>query len=378
MSMKMMVVAGTRPEILRLSRVIEHLDVVSDVELRLVHTGQNFDYRLFDIFVEELGLRKPDHFLKVNANSFGDNVGSLFSQIEVVLDEEKPDAFLVLGDTNSALTAVVAKQKKIPTYHLEAGNRSFDDNVPEEVNRRIIDHAVDFNLVYSHHARENLLAEGLHPRRICLVGSPLREVLDHYRPRILESPILPELGLVDQGYLLVSMHRQENVNSRSRLSTLLSTLTGLVDHFGVPVVVSTHPRTRDRIDQLVNYAPPAGLRFCEPFSYFEYCRLQMGASCVVSDSGSISEEAAILNFKAVSIREAIERPESLDVGTLPVVGLELNNVLSGLNYALASTSATPCPKDYEVENTSRRVLNFILSTLHQNARWHGLHPADNP
>ena len=292
--MKVMTMVGTRPEIIRLSRVMARLD--NSVSHVLVHTGQNWDYRLNEIFFEEMGLRQPDHLLKVDTSSLGAMLGDILRKTEEVLGVEKPDAFLVLGDTNSAISAVMAKRMRIPVYHMEAGNRCFDENVPEETNRRLVDHVADFNLVYTEHARRNLLAEGLHPRRILLTGSPMREVLDYYRAQIDASDILSRLGLTQQGYFLVSAHREENVDSKHRLHALLDCLRAVRDRWGLPVLVSTHPRTRLRLEALGGGVDSSGIQFSEPFGFLDYNHLQMKAFCVLSDSGTISEESSILRF----------------------------------------------------------------------------------
>jgi UDP-N-acetylglucosamine 2-epimerase (non-hydrolysing) len=310
---KVVTIVGTRPEIIRLSRVIARLD--DELDHVLVHTGQNWDYALGDIFFDELGLRPPDHRLRVDTSSLGRVLGETLIRSEEVLVAERPDAVLILGDTNSSIAAIIAKRLHIPVFHMEAGNRCFDANVPEETNRRLVDHVADFNLVYTEHARRNLLAEGFEPRRILLTGSPMAEVLAHYRDRIESSGALGQLGLTPREYFLVSAHREENVDSPARLSALLEILQRLSKLWSLPVVVSTHPRTRKRLDA----AATAGrfgagslehVVFHEPFGFPDYVRLQQEAYCVVSDSGTISEESAILGFPAVTLRESIERPQA--------------------------------------------------------------------
>ena len=368
---KVMTVVGTRPEIIRLSEVIKRLDAT--VDHVLVHTGQNYDYELNEIFFDELGLRRPDHVLDVDTSSLGRVLGGVLSKIERVLTDERPDAFLVLGDTNSSISAVMAKRMRIPVYHMEAGNRCFDENVPEETNRRMIDHVADFNLVYTEHARRNLLAEGLHPRRILLTGSPMNEVLRAQRASIEASGILGTLGLEASGYFLVSAHRQENVDDPRRLSALLDCLDAIVDEYRLPVLVSTHPRTRKRLEALKRDVP--GVTFHAPLGFHDYNRLQIGARCVLSDSGTIAEESSILGFPAVTLRESIERPEALDAGSIIMAGLDPANVLEGILAANPTGPAgvVSAPPEYGIANTAQRTVNFILSTYRRLATWAGLH-----
>lgn len=370
---RVMTVVGTRPEIIRLSRVLDRLD--RTVEHVLVHTGQNWDRTLSDIFFTELRLRQPDRFLKVDTTSLGRVLGGVLIGVEEAIRDLRPDALLVLGDTNSCIAALMARRLRVPVYHMEAGNRCFDLNVPEETNRRLVDHVSDFNLVYTEHARRNLLAEGLHPRRILHTGSPMREVLEHYRPDIERSTILRQLDLDRDGYFVVSAHREENVDDPDRLRRLLDCLRAVRDRWRLPVLVSTHPRTRKRIEALA--AEPLaldGIAFHEPFGLFDYVRLQAEARCALSDSGTISEEAAILGFPAVTLRESIERPEALDAGGIIMTGLDPEGVVEAVDVAVAQTAAAgvPCPADYEVRDTSRRVVDFILSTVRRHHDWSGI------
>jgi UDP-N-acetylglucosamine 2-epimerase len=286
--LKVMTIVGTRPELIRLSRVIARLDAT--VNHVLVHTGQNYDYALNEVFFQDLGIRKPDHLLGVDTSSLGHVLGETLIRTEEVLLAEKPDAVLVLGDTNSCIAALMAKRMRIPVYHMEAGNRCFDENVPEETNRRMVDHVADFNLVYTEHARRNLLAEGLHPRRLLLTGSPMREVLDEYLPQIQASDVLDRLSLTEGGYFLVSAHREENVDSQARLQMLLACLVAVREKWNLPVHVSTHPRTRKRLEARPDWAEPKGIVFHEPFGFHDFNRLQLSAACVLSDSGTIAEE----------------------------------------------------------------------------------------
>ncbi len=370
---RIMTVVGTRPEIIRLSRVIARLE--DTVDHVLVHTGQNWDSSLSDVFFKELRLRDPDRFLRVDTSSLGRVLGGVLVGMESTLAEMRPDALLVLGDTNSCIAALMARRMRVPVYHMEAGNRCFDLNVPEETNRRLVDHVADFNLVYTEHARRNLLAEGLHPRRILLTGSPMREVLEHYRDEIETSTILRQLGLAAGRYFVVSAHREENVDDPARLRRLLDCLVAVRDRWGYPVLVSTHPRTRKRLEAA---APDAaaldGIGFHEPFGLFDYVHLQTRAYCTLSDSGTISEEAAILGFPAVTLRESIERPEALDAGGIIMTGLDPQGVVEAVAVTVDQVAAdgVPCPADYQVPDTSRRVVDFILSTVRRHHDWAGI------
>jgi len=371
---KVVTVVGTRPEIIRLSEVIKRLDAT--VDHVLVHTGQNYDYELNEIFFEELGLRKPDHFLGVDTSSLGRTLGDVLSQTEVVLQKERPDAFLVLGDTNSCIAAVIAKRMRIPVYHMEAGNRCFDENVPEETNRRMVDHVADFNLVYTEHARRNLLAEGLQPRRILLTGSPMKEVLAAQRQAIDASDALERLGLVEGGYFLASAHREENVDDPHRLAALLDCLEAVAEEFSLPVLVSTHPRTRKRLE--VSGRQIAGVQFHKPLGFHDYNKLQLKARCVLSDSGTIAEESSILGFPAVTLRDSVERPEALDTGSIVMTGLSPANVIEGIRVASGwvHTGAPSVPDDYQIADCSQRAVSFILSTYRRHAAWTGLRMRD--
>jgi UDP-N-acetylglucosamine 2-epimerase (non-hydrolysing) len=367
---KVMTIVGTRPEIIRLSRVMARLD--ASVDHVLVHTGQNYDYELNGIFFDELGIRKPDHFLEVDTSSLGRVLGETLIKAEEVLASERPDAVLVLGDTNSCIAAVMAKRMRIPVYHMEAGNRCFDENVPEETNRRLVDHVADFNLVYTEHARRNLLAEGLHPRRILLTGSPMKEVLLHHLDQFASSTVLDTLGLAPQQYLLVSAHREENVDSPDRLGQLLDCLVAAHERFAVPVLVSTHPRTRKRLEELGRDLPE-GIRFHKPLGFIDYVRLQQDALCVLSDSGTISEESSILGFPAVTLRDSIERPEALDTGSILMTGLDPENVVEGVEVVVRDQSAGQhVPADYAIDNCSERTVRFIQSTHRRHEQWYGL------
>ncbi|MGH1561488.1 non-hydrolyzing UDP-N-acetylglucosamine 2-epimerase [Mumia sp. DW29H23] len=357
-----MTIVGTRPEIIRLSCTVALLD--ASVEHVLVHTGQNYDHGLSQVFFDELGLRAPDHHLGVDTSSLGHVLGETLIGTERVLEVERPDAVLVLGDTNSAIAAVMARRMRVPVFHMEAGNRCFDDRVPEETNRRLVDHVADYNLVYTEHARQHLLAEGIHPGRIMLTGSPMREVLTRYRSQIDASDALERLGLERDGYFLVSAHREENVDHPGRLRSLLACLDAVAHAWDLPVLVSTHPRTRARIADAGAVTHPQ-VRFLEPFGFFDYNRLQLGAACVLSDSGTISEESAMLGFPAVTLREAIERPEAIDAGTIVLTGLDADLVVEAVRLVREDPSkvAPRLPAEYEIPDVSRRVLRFLLSTV---------------
>ncbi len=365
---KVMTVVGTRPEIIRLSAVLKLLD--ASVDHVLVHTGQNYDYNLNQVFFDDLGLRAPDHFLGVDTSSLGSILGQVLSGTEEVIKAEQPDAFLVLGDTNSCIAAIMAKRMRVPVYHMEAGNRCFDENVPEETNRRIVDHTADFNLAYTEHARRNLLAEGLHPRRIIVTGSPMREVLNNQRAAIEASDVLDRLELEPKKYFLVSAHRQENVDSPARLNALLDCLEAVAERYGEPVLVSTHPRTRQKLDALGREVNQL-IRFHEPLGFNDYNKLQLQAHCVLSDSGTISEESSILGFPALTLRDSIERPEALDSGSIIMTGLDAENVLEAIGL-VEGQDGHGMPAGYEIDDTAHRVVSFITSTWRRNASWYGL------
>lgn len=372
--MKIVTIVGTRPELIRLSRVIHRLDATEGVEHVLVHTGQNYDYTLNQIFFEDLDLREPDHYLGVDTSSLGRVLGDVLAHSERVLLAEQPDAVLVLGDTNSCISALMARRLKIPVYHMEAGNRCFDMNVPEETNRRLVDHVSDFNLVYTEHARRNLLAEGLHPRRIMKTGSPMAEVLHHFRPRIEASTVHEQLDLQPGEYFLVSAHREENIDSPDRLRMLLDCLRTLHAQFGLPVYMSTHPRTRKRLDALEGVNLADEIIFGEPLGFHDYNKLQMGAACCLSDSGTIAEEAAILGFPAVTLRNSIERPEALDTGAIMMTDLDPQNVVDAVTLARAfPPAAHQLPHDYAILDCSLRAVKYIVSTAKRHPQWAGLH-----
>lgn len=373
--LKVLTVLGTRPEIIRLSRVMSLLD--QHVRHVLVHTGQNSDYELNEVFFDDLNVRQPDYFLGIRRDSLGVILGDVLIKSEEVLLKEKPDAVLILGDTNSAFAAVLARRMKIPVYHMEAGNRCFDFNVPEEINRRIVDHISDFNLVYTEHARRNLLAEGIHPRRVYLTGSPMREVLDANRPAIESSNATQRLGLTPRGYLLVSLHRAENVDNRTQLLQLLGVLNTLCQRFDMPVIVSTHPRTRARLDA-VEVTFDSRIQFLRPFGYHDYVKLQLDSFCTVSDSGTISEESSILGFPAVTTRTAMERPEAMDSGHIVLTGLDVDTVVESVAFVTQNRDHArqqPIAAEYQVTNVSHRVVKLILGTAKLGHLWDGIRAA---
>jgi UDP-N-acetylglucosamine 2-epimerase (non-hydrolysing) len=369
--LKIITIVGTRPEIIRLSRVISKLD--SNLNHLLVHTGQNYDYELNEVFFKELEIPKPNYFLGVNTTSLGNVLGDTLIKIEAVLKKEKPDAVLLLGDTNSCIAGIMAKRLHIPIYHMEAGNRSFDPNVPEEINRRIIDHIADFNLVYTENSRRHLLSEGLHHSRIYLTGSPMNEVLNYYSDNIGNSNILDTLSLKSKKFFVVSMHREENVDNVQILKTIFSILNKLADDYGLPVIVSTHPRTRKRIRSLKKVDLNKKISLLKPFGFFDYVKLQKNALCVISDSGTISEESAILDFPAVTLRNSMERPEALDAGTIILTGFNINIVMSSIKIVIEqhknSEVERSVPNDYLITNTSERVLNLIIGTSKLSRMW---------
>ena len=368
--LKVVTIVGTRPEIIRLSALIPKLDEFTDHVL--VHTGQNSDINLNEVFFRDLELRRPDYFLNVDTSSMGSVMGDTIKKSEEVFTRELPDAVMILGDTNSAIAAVVAERMHIPVYHMEAGNRSFDLNVPEELNRRLVDHVASFNLPYNGHSMRNLINEGVHPRQICVTGSPIREIFEKYRPKISSSNAMNRLGLEKQGFILASLHRQENVDDLSRLNSLLRYLSSLNTHFQCPVIVSTHPRTRSKLEA-VDKVEANGIQFLEPFGFFEYCNLQMNARIVISDSGTVAEESAILGFPAATLRESMERPEALHSGSIRIVNP--GHDLTELTHFIDQVSAqSMTPEGYDVDNFSWRVLNFVLSTAPLHRTWLNLKP----
>ncbi|WP_159600690.1 non-hydrolyzing UDP-N-acetylglucosamine 2-epimerase [Agromyces humi] len=376
--LKVLTVVGTRPEVIRLSATIRLLDEFTDQTL--VHTGQNYDYELNEVFFEDLGLRRPDVFLEADVTSLGSALGSILAKIEPVIRDVSPDAFLVLGDTNSCISAVMAKRMQVPVFHMEAGNRCFDENVPEETNRRLVDHVSDYNLVYTEHARRNLLAEGIHPSRILLTGSPMREVLAASDDAIRASDALERLGLAEGGYFLVSLHREENVDDPRRLESAFDALEALGDVYDLPVLVSTHPRTRKRLEA-TREAWGDRLRLHSPFGFNDYNRLQVSARLVLSDSGTIAEESSILGFPAITLRDRIERPEALDAGAIITSGVGRDEILDAARTTMRlfeDFGPPSLPRDYEVADTARRVVSFIRSTAGSHHARSGIRQPGRP
>jgi UDP-N-acetylglucosamine 2-epimerase (non-hydrolysing) len=366
---KVTTILGTRPEIIRLSEIIKKFE--SHFSHRLVFTSQNRESYMGMNFFEELGFRTPENILNNTSSTPGEFLAILMVEIEKELIANRPDAVVILGDTNTSLSAIICRKLGVPIYHLEAGNRSFDSNVPEEVNRKIVDHIADFNLAYSRHAESNLLNEGLPSRNCIVIGTPLREVINVNRSRIDDSKVLEGIGIEPQNYFLVSSHRQENIDSPVRLAELIKTLNQVAVRYGKPVVVTTHPRLRSmmgkgsfELHKLVNLAPP--------FGFSDYCNLQMNSIVVLSDSGSISEESALLDFKAVTLRDSMERPEALEAATILMSGLNADRVTSAIDLLQSTSTQISIPEDYEISNTSERVLKFILSTYHARDFWSGI------
>ncbi len=371
--LKVMTVVGTRPELIRLSRTIAALDRYCTHVL--VHTGQNYDHELNQVFFDELGIRPPDHYLNAAGATPAETIGKVIAAADAVLASESPDAVLILGDTNSALAAIAAKRRKVPIFHMEAGNRCFDMRVPEEINRRIVDHVADVNLAYSQIARDYLLREGLPPDRVIVTGSPMREVLEHYMPRIDASDALERLGLREREYFLVSAHREENVDDPLRLRTLVRLLETLADEHGVPVVVSTHPRTRMRLEADGGVRDGA-VRFLKPFGFFDWVQLQRRARAVLSDSGTITEESSILDFPALNLRDVHERPEGFEEAAVMLVGLDLDRIRDGLRILAQQPRGGHAllrpVRDYLPDNVSEKVARIVVSyTDYVNRRvWH--------
>ncbi|MGN6515430.1 MAG: non-hydrolyzing UDP-N-acetylglucosamine 2-epimerase [Rhizomicrobium sp.] len=363
--LKVMTVVGTRPEIIKLSRVIAELD--RRMNHVLVHTGQNFDYELNQIFFDDLGIRKPDHFLNAAADTAAATIGNVIASADALFAREKPDALLLLGDTNSCLAVIPAKRRHIPIFHMEAGNRCFDMRVPEEINRRIVDHTSDINLTYTEHARRYLLAEGIRPETVIKTGSPMREVLDHHAREIGKSGVLKRLKLTPKAYFVVSAHREENVDSRTRLATLIKSLQDIRKRYKMPVVMSVHPRTAQQLEK--HPAKPTGrdkdLRLLKPLGFFDYVQLQKNAFCVLSDSGTLTEEASILDFPGVMLRDAHERPEGMDVGAVVMAGLEPARIMQAIDLVVEQRAKSgrsfELAPDYAATDVSRKVARIVQS-----------------
>ena len=362
---RVMTIVGTRPEIIKLSRVIAELD--RRTRHVLVHTGQNYDYELNEIFFEQLEIRRPDHFLATAGKTPAATIANVIARADEVMARERPDALLVLGDTNSCLAVIAAKRRRIPVFHMEAGNRCFDERVPEELNRRLVDHAADINLPYTEHARRYLLREGIRPETAIKTGSPMREVLAHHAAKIEASRVIGRLKLDPGGYFLVSAHREENIDNPVNFANLIASLEAIVKRYRKRIIVSTHPRTRKKLATLRRNALPRGVEFLKPLGFLDYVKLQTGACCVLSDSGTLTEESALLAFPAVMLREAHERPEGMDEATLVMSGLKPERVLAAIDLTLSHYrgNARPfrTPPDYESDNVSRKVVRVILSYI---------------
>ncbi|MBV9925978.1 MAG: UDP-N-acetylglucosamine 2-epimerase (non-hydrolyzing) [Acidobacteria bacterium] len=362
--MKIMTVLGTRPEIIRLSRVIEGLDRLADAHV-LVHTGQNFDPSLSDLFFEQLGVRRPDHYLGARGETFGEQIGQIVALSERVMREERPDRLLILGDTNSALAAVVAKRLGVPVFHMEAGNRCYDDRVPEEVNRRVVDHSSDVLMPYTERSRHNLLREGVEGRRVYVTGNPILEVIEHYGPEIEKSDVLARLGLERGKYFLVTMHRAENVDVEQRLRSLVASLEALRREYGLPVVVSTHPRTRALMERFgVDPSGRDGIQFQPPFGLFDFVALEKNAFCVLSDSGTVQEECCVFRVANVTIRDVTERPETLECGSNMLSGAAPEDVLRCVRTVLDAEADWAVPPEYLARGVSRTVAKLVLGYGH--------------
>jgi len=363
MALKVMTVVGTRPEIIKLCRVMSELDRYT--RHILVHTGQNYDYELNEIFFQELEIRKPDYFLEAAGETVAQTIGNVIDRADRIMEKESPDAFLILGDTNSCLSAIAAKRRKIPIFHMEAGNRCFDQRVPEEINRKIVDHISDINLPYTEHARRYLLAEGMRPETVIKTGSPMKEIHLHYMSKVDSSDALQRLQLTAGEYFLVSAHREENVDDERNFPTLLESLNAVAGKYLKPVIVSTHPRTRKRLEDTGFKKPGDQIRFLKPLGFFDYVKLQMDAFCVISDSGTITEESSILNFPAVTIRKTHERPEGMDEGTVIMCGLMAEQVIDAIDTVTSQHAGDKrqfkLVPDYDVDNVSKKVVRIILS-----------------
>jgi UDP-N-acetylglucosamine 2-epimerase (non-hydrolysing) len=360
--LKVMTVVGTRPEIIKLSQVMKELDKF--VDHIIVHTGQNYDYELNELFFEQLGIRKPDFFLEAIKGSPSETIGDIISKIDKVFAEIKPDALLIYGDTNSCLCVIPAKKRKIPIFHMEAGNRSFDQRVPEEINRKIVDHLSDINMPLTEQARDYLVAEGLKPQTVIKTGSPMLEVLNENMTSILESDILEREGLTKGKYFLMSIHREENVDSPKNFENLLDAIDAITKRYKLPVIISTHPRTKKKLEEIGYEENNQYLRFSKPYGFHEYNQLQINAYCVISDSGTITEESSILKIPAITIRQAHERPEGMDEGTLIMTGLNKDRILESIEVVVNQNKIDGPMRivsDYSIDNVSKKVLRIILS-----------------
>lgn len=365
MPIKVMTIVGTRPEIIKLCRVMSELNL--HTKHILVHSGQNYDYELNEIFFQQLGIRKPDYFLDAVGETVAQTIGNVIAKSDDVMAKEQPDAVLLYGDTNSCLSVISAKRRKIPIFHMEAGNRCFDLRVPEEINRKIVDHTSDINMIHTEHARRYLLSEGIKPETVIKTGSPMKEVLKYYMPQIEASDIIEKLRLESKGYFVVSVHREENVDSEVNFGDLIESLNSIAERYNKSIIVSTHPRTRIRLDGLDNANMDKRIQCLKPFGFFDYVKLQMNAFCVISDSGTITEESSILDFPAVTIRQAHERPEGMDEGVLIMSGLKAERVLHSIEIVTSQQAGKErqfrIVEDYDTENVSKKVLRIIMSYI---------------
>ena len=361
--LKVMTIVGTRPELIKMSRVIAEFD--KHTKHVLVHTGQNYDFELNQVFFDDLGIRKPDHFLEAVGENAAQTIARVIEKSDAVMETEQPDAIMLYGDTNSCLAVISAKRRKIPVFHMEAGNRCFDQRVPEELNRKVLDHLSDINLVLTEHARRYLLDEGIRPETIIKTGSHMREVLDHYMPKIAQSDVLQRMGLTPNKFFIVSAHREENIDSPENMANMVETLNALAETYDCPVIVSTHPRTKKRLDTMELGKLNPHIQFLKPFGFCDYIKLQQEALCVVSDSGTITEESSLLNLPAITIRNAHERPEGMDVGTLIMSGLKKERVLDAVRVIIAQHDKNKrvmhAVQDYEAGPVSKQVLRVVLS-----------------
>jgi UDP-N-acetylglucosamine 2-epimerase (non-hydrolysing) len=361
--LKVMTIVGTRPELIKMSRIIAEFDQYT--QHVLVHTGQNYDYELNQLFFEDLSIRKPDYFLEALAENAMQTIARVIEKSDVLMKQENPDAIMLYGDTNSCLAVIAAKRQKIPVFHFEAGNRCFDQRVPEELNRKVLDHLSDINLVLTEHARRYLIAEGVRPETIIKTGSHMCEVLDYYMPNILKSEVLQRMGLASEKFFIVSAHREENIDSPQNMANLVETLNELAEQYDIPVIVSTHPRTKKRLDEMELGKLNPHIKFLKPFGFCDYIKLQMEALCVISDSGTISEEASLLNLAAITIRNTHERPEGMDAGTLIMSGLKKDRVLDAVRVIISQHDRThrvmKPVEDYEVGPVSKQSLRVVLS-----------------
>ncbi|TGL57208.1 UDP-N-acetylglucosamine 2-epimerase (non-hydrolyzing) [Leptospira ognonensis] len=361
--LKVMTIVGTRPEMIKMCRVIDEFDKLTNHIL--VHSGQNYDYELNQVFFEDLGIRKPDYFLNVASTTVAGTIASIIQKSDEIFEKENPDALLLYGDTNTCLSVLSAKRRKIPVFHFEAGNRCFDQRVPEELNRKVLDHLSDINFVLTEHARRYLIAEGIRQETIIKTGSHMEEVLNHYLPKVNSSTILDKLNLEAYKYFLVSAHREENVDSKENLKDLLDSLNAIAEEYKFPVIVSTHPRTRKRLEDIEGIKLNSLIQFLNPFGFFDYIKLQMCAYCIVSDSGTITEESSILNLPAITIRNTHERPEGMDEGTLIMSGLKRERVLESIKVILSQhnyeTRAFAPVRDYQGGQVSKKIVRLVLS-----------------